>query len=145
MVEFNAKKVRETISLLFKMSDEEIQGEKGEKALEYLDNFGDREDFENDLYNGGVTEYDICNYFHVVTEGQLTKELEEKTDKEESCGTWYAVKHWNDFDDGNGSNDPSEAAKMALDDNADYIALIYDNGSDDTYDTVPLYDINTRL
>lgn len=70
-----------------------------------------------------------------MTIKEIANELEYLTDETEK--TWYAV-HFDgeDQEDGIGSNDPEEAAKMAVNMDCHQIALIYDNGADETYNTV---------
>lgn len=66
----------------------------------------------------------------------LLNEINSKIDNDVDCKTWFAVKDENDFDDGNGSNDPEEAIDMALRLNLDCIVLIYDDGMDNAYESV---------
>lgn len=48
--------------------------------------------------------------------------------------TWFAIHDSaEDQEDGFGSNDPQEAAQMAIDVNAYSIALVFDNGTDEQY------------
>ena len=54
---------------------------------------------------------------------------------DDTIPTWFAIHDSaEDQEDGFGSNDPQEAAQMAIDENAYSIALVYDNGTDDQYD-----------
>lgn len=66
----------------------------------------------------------------------LLDEINSKIDNDVDCKTWFAVKNENDFDDGNGSNDPEEAIDIALRMNLDCIVLIYDDGNDNAYESV---------
>lgn len=68
-----------------------------------------------------------------MTAREITEELRNMMDEEYS--TWFAIHQTaEDTDDGTGSNDPKEAAEMAVKSDAYSIVLIYDNGSDETYD-----------
>ena len=70
----------------------------------------------------------------------ILDDVKSKTDPDPDYKTWYAVKDNGDLDDGNGSNNPAEAVDMAMRYNSDYIALIYDDGNDNTYETVDVKD-----
>lgn len=64
------------------------------------------------------------------------KEIAEqlKNMMDDSIPTWFAIHDSaEDQEDGFGSNDPQEAAQMAIDGNAYSIALVYDNGTDEQY------------
>lgn len=74
----------------------------------------------------------------------ILDDVNSKTDPDPDCKTWYAVKDNGDPDDGNGSNDPAEAVDMAMRNNSDYIALIYDDEKDNTYETVDVKDCMNR-
>ena len=64
------------------------------------------------------------------------KEIAEqlKNMMDDTIPTWFAIHDSaEDQEDGFGSNDPREAAQMAIDANAYSIALVYDNGTDEQY------------
>ena len=64
------------------------------------------------------------------------KEIAEqlKNMMDDTIPTWFAIHDSaEDHEDGFGSNDPQEAAQMAIDGNAYSIALVYDNGTDEQY------------
>lgn len=69
----------------------------------------------------------------------LIEELKNATDGYEK--TWYAL-HFDseDQEDGHGSNDIEDVARRAIVGGYEEIALIYDNGTDETYATVSVYD-----
>lgn len=74
-----------------------------------------------------------------MTAREITEELRNMMDEEYS--TWFAIHQTaEDTDDGTGSNDPKEAAEMAVKSDAYSIVLIYDNGSDETYDELVIKD-----
>lgn len=73
-----------------------------------------------------------------MTQEELAQELINRT--EYGAKTWYAIHQTaDDIDDGDGSTDPEEAAKMALEEEADNIVLIYDDGTDTAYDRVDIH------
>lgn len=73
-----------------------------------------------------------------MTQEELAQELINRT--EYGAKTWYAIHQTaDDIDDGDGSTDPDEAAKMALEEEADNIVLIYDDGTDTAYDHVDIH------
>ena len=67
-----------------------------------------------------------------MTQKEITEQLKNMMD--DTIPTWFAIHDSaEDQEDGFGSNDPQEAAQMAIDENAYSIALVYDNGSDEQY------------
>lgn len=73
-----------------------------------------------------------------MTQEELAQELINRT--EYGVQTWYAIHQTaDDIDDGDGSTDPEEAAKMALEEEADNVVLIYDDGTDTAYDHVDIH------
>lgn len=69
----------------------------------------------------------------------LMGELKNATDEDEK--TWYALHTSSeDQEDGNGSNNVEDVARRAIVGGYEEIALIYDNGTDETYATVSVYD-----
>lgn len=73
-----------------------------------------------------------------MTQEELAQELINRT--EYGVKTWYAIHQTaEDIDDGDGSTDPEVAARMALEEEADNIVLIYDDGTDTAYDHVDIH------
>lgn len=67
----------------------------------------------------------------------LIEELKNATDGYEK--TWY-IAFSGDQEDEHGSNDIEDVARRAIVGGYEEIALIYDNGTDETYATVSVYD-----
>lgn len=67
-----------------------------------------------------------------MTHKEITEQLKNMMD--DTMLTWFAIHDSvEDQEDGFGSNDPREAAQMAINANAYSIVLVYDNGSDEQY------------
>ena len=67
-----------------------------------------------------------------MAQKKIAEQLKNMMD--DTIPTWFAIHDSaEDQEDGFGSNDPREAAQMAIDGNAYSIALVYDNGTDEQY------------
>lgn len=69
---------------------------------------------------------------YTIKARQIVAQLKNMMD--DTIPTWFAIHDSaEDQEDGFGSNDPQEAAQMAINGNAYSIALIYDNRNDEQY------------
>lgn len=69
---------------------------------------------------------------YTINARHIAEQLKNMMD--DTIPTWFAIHDSaEDQEDGFGSNDPQEAAQMAIDGNAYSIALVYDNGTDEQY------------